>query len=455
MATELEAIDRYGVPVAEPVRLVASGSRESRFENALFRLGRWIVAATRWLGGVLGIGFILAWLATVPIIQFVTLGFFVEVAARIIRTGKLRHGFVGVSQGWSLFKVMLGVGITWLPLLAVSRMRYDAWLIDPAGAAANGWRTAEYIVLGLTILHWIGVGLTGGRLRHFIWPLLVPWYLATGLLKRVLRWSWCRWALERTVGSWFPRTLAAYYQSRRWSDWFVPAVLWRHVKQGTLLTAASDRFWTWVGSVRPWYYGGRGIAAFGGLFIWFVGPTLWLLIATRSANTAGEVIFFLLGLLHLFLSLQYFPLVHCLYCETGRWRSYWQWRVAARRFGCSPFRFCLAATLTAILTFPLWLTRIAMIPYDLWWLLALIYVLLLWPTWMVWGWAWHQAAKRAAQDRKTSWFWRWSWTPVFWALIIVQLFVTTLSIYTSWDGVFNILLHPTFNLPTPFSPTSM
>jgi hypothetical protein len=412
---------------------------------------RKLQSAVRTVGGLLGVGFLLAWLATVPIVQFLTLGFFLEVTHRVIRSGRLRDGMLGAEKGWTLCKWLFGIAITWLPLLVVSRMRYDAWLIDPTSTAYASYRFWEYVVFGLTVMHWVGVGLTGGQLRHFFWPLLVPWYLASGLVKRLLSVQWVQLVIEQTLGAVFPRIVSAYYRSVPLSNWFVPAVLWRHARQGTLLSASSDRFWGWVESLRPAYYFRWGLGGFAGLLLWFGGPTLWLLVATRAANPVAEGLFFTLGLLHLFLVLQYFPLVQCRYAETGRWSSYLQWRAAAQRFRYSPLRLTLAAAVSLLLTFPLWLTRIAMIPYELWWLLAGLYVACLWPVWLTWGWAWHHAVRRTI---RTHWLWRTGVYGLFWLLILGQLLLTLVSIYTSWQGVFNILIHPTFNIPTPFSPNA-
>ncbi len=432
----------------DPPQIITALYAENRLENFVLSGIGGLFHALRWVGGFLGVWFLLAWLATIPVIQFLTLGFLVEVTRRVARSGRLGDGLLGSEKGWTICKWMFGIAVTWLPLLIVSRMRYDAWLIDPSSAAYTGWRFWEYVVFGLTVVHWIGVGLTGGQLRHFFWPLLVPWYLATGLLKRCLTIDWVQMVIEQTLGAIFPRTVAAYYRSVPLSNWFVPAVLWRHVRQGTLLSESSDRFWGWAQSLRPRYYFSWGLGAFGGMAIWFGGPALWFLVATRAANPVPEGIFYVLGVIHLFAALQYYPLVHCRYCVTGNWLSYFQWRQAASRYWYSPLRLSLAMALALVLTFPLWLTRIAMIPYDLWWLLSGLYVACLWPVWLTWGWAWHHASTRT---RSTTWTWGVSLMPIFWALIAGQLLLTLVSIYTSWQGVFNILLHPTFNVPTPFS----
>lgn len=451
LATQVQPPPFPESTLPESASVVTALRAENRFENVvLWALGL-VQRGFRWVGGMFGVGFLLAWLATIPILQLLSLGYFVEVTRRVVRSGRLRDGFIGADHGWAICKWMFGLAITWLPLMAVSRMRYDAWLVAPNSEAYASWLVWEYIVFGLTVVHWVGVGLTGGQLRHFFWPLLVPWYLATGLLKRAMSIHWVQLFVEQTFGAVFPKTTAAYYRSVPLSNWFVPAVLWRHLRQGTLLSESSDRFWSWVATLRPSYYLWNGLGAFGGLLIWFVGPTLWFLIATRAANPAAEGFAFFFGLLHLFLALQYYPFVHCRFCETGRWRSYWQWRQAACRYWYSPLRLCLAAALSLLLTWPLWFTRIAMIPYELWWLLSGFYVVLLGPVWLTWGWAWHHASTRT---RSTTWTWGLTLMPIFWALIVGQLIFTLLSIYTSWQGVFNILLHPTFNIPTPFSPNA-
>lgn len=438
-------------PSSESASVVTALRAENRFENfVLWAIGL-VQRGFRWVGGMFGVGFLLAWLATVPILQLMTLGYFVEVTRRVIRTGRLRDGFIGADHGWSICKWMFGLSMTWLPLMAVSRMRYDAWLIAPNSDVYASWLVWEYIVFGLTVVHWVGVGLTGGQLRHFFWPLLVPWYLGTGLLKRVVSVDSVQLLVEQTAGAIFPKSTAAYYRSVPLSNWFVPAVLWRHLRQGTLLSESSDRFWSWVGTLRPSHFFWNGLGAFAGLMIWFVGPTLWFVIATRGENSVAGGFAFFFGVVHLFLVLQYYPLVHCRFCETGRWRSYWQWRQAACRYRYSPLRLCVAVAVSLLLTWPLWFTRIAMIPYELWWILSGFYVVLLGPVWLTWGWAWHHASTRT---RSTTWAWGLSLMPIFWALIVGQLIFTLLSIYTSWQGVFNILLHPTFNIPTPFSPNA-
>ena len=107
---------------------------ENHFENFLLRVVGGVQSGFRWVGGMFGVGFLLAWLATVPIVQFLTLGYFVEVTRRVAKSGRLRDGLLGATEGWLVCKWMFGLAVTWLPLLAVSRMRYDAVRLSNAAS---------------------------------------------------------------------------------------------------------------------------------------------------------------------------------------------------------------------------------------------------------------------------------------------------------------------------------
>lgn len=144
-----------------------------------------------------------------------------------------------------------------------------------------------------------------------------------------------------------------------------------------------------------------------------------------------------------------------------------------------------------------------MVPYDLWWVFSLFYVGLLWPAWILWGWGTHHGQYEASMisaaapeamtpleaapaelvaaeavvvpqnespfppghetmvatapltiKQRCHLFWIWPWRMLFIALVLVQLFLTVLSIYICWQGAFNVMLHPMFHIPTPFGPNA-
>ena len=72
-----------------------------------------------------------------------------------------------------------------LPLMLLSSYWYSAYLIDPASGATRGLRVALVICTALMTLHIVSSWFCGGRLRHFFWPLLAPFSLATWAFRRV------------------------------------------------------------------------------------------------------------------------------------------------------------------------------------------------------------------------------------------------------------------------------
>lgn len=494
-------------------------------ENILLTTWKFTSGGVYFLGSVFGVTFVLAWIATIPVVQILSLGFLVEVTHRVIQTGRIRDGIVGREKGWFLFKLLIGISLSLLPLYLVSNMRFDAWLIAPGSnryQQLQRWETAIFV---FTVLHLLGAGLCGTRLRHFLWPILLPWYMMTGTVKWILNRSLFRRVIDASFGRVFPKTTAAFFHSQPLSQWFVPAVLWRHIRQGTLISEASQRFWGFIGSLRLVHYAKQGFGALVGVSLWFAGPTFWVLTSTRSTAPPIQGITYLLFLGHLFLVLLYFPFAHSRYCKTGNVWSYFQWRKAGRTFQYSPMRLTIAMLFSLLLSTPLWFMRIAMVPYDLWWIFSLFYVALLWPTWMLWGWATHHGDyERLTQEHQTlgqqthehtnreqsnrartsadffvanqtltgtaiptatvasdtveyhasptgelalaanaetaparlvrrcSFAWIWVWRILFVALVAIQLLLTVLSIYVCWQGAFNVLLHPMFNVPTPFGP---
>src|SRR5262249_30622246 len=83
---------------------------------------RWVALAWEWVFGVLALMVGLAFLAAVPVANFLTLGYLLEVGGRIARTGRLRNGFVGMRQGARVGGVVLGTWLLLLPVRLVSSL---------------------------------------------------------------------------------------------------------------------------------------------------------------------------------------------------------------------------------------------------------------------------------------------------------------------------------------------
>src|SRR5687767_8211083 len=75
------------------------------------RIWRASCSAAAWLFGLASILVGLAFLAAVPIVQFLSLGYLLEASGRIVRTGRFRSGFVGFKPAARAGSLLLG---TWL-----------------------------------------------------------------------------------------------------------------------------------------------------------------------------------------------------------------------------------------------------------------------------------------------------------------------------------------------------
>ena len=86
-----------------------------------------VCSAGEWLFGLASVLVALAFLAAVPIVQFLSLGYLLEVSGRVARTGRLRSGFVGFHLAARVGSIVLG---TWL-LLWPLRLLSDFWYSAP------------------------------------------------------------------------------------------------------------------------------------------------------------------------------------------------------------------------------------------------------------------------------------------------------------------------------------
>ncbi len=96
-----------------------------------------MTSVLEWVFGTLTLILGLAVLATIPIMQFLSLGYLLEVSGRVARTGNWRSGFVGIRQAARLGRIAVGITMLMLPLWFASSLADSARLIDPASRATR------------------------------------------------------------------------------------------------------------------------------------------------------------------------------------------------------------------------------------------------------------------------------------------------------------------------------
>src|SRR4051812_13641505 len=218
MTTSLELpLDHKIAAHSPPRHLTPVSSKLARPKSWPIRLWYALCSVLEWLFGLASLLGCLAAVAAVPVLNFIVLGYLLEASGSVAKSGRIRDGFIDIGKFARIGSLVAG---TWLCLLLprlVSSLATDAWLIDPGGAAAAGWRAAQIACTVLVIAHILLAWYSGGRLRHFFWPLLAPFQLAS----RLLCVSFPRSAWERTSG-----------RSASFSSWFPPAILLAGIRRG-------------------------------------------------------------------------------------------------------------------------------------------------------------------------------------------------------------------------------
>ena len=177
-------------------------------------------------------------LAALPVIQVVTLGYFLESSARVARTGRLRDGLIGVRPAARIGGLAAAIWLALVPAWLVGSYARSAELIDPGGPVARHWRIGQVVVTLVSLLYIAISCARGGRLRHFLWP------------------------------------------------WGHPFWLVRRLRAGGLYAEVRDGLWDFVASLRMPYYFRLGLVGFVGTLAWLAVPAI-LIGATRRFPLLG------------------------------------------------------------------------------------------------------------------------------------------------------------------------
>lgn len=357
------------------------------------RLARSTASLAEWLFGLLALLVGLSTLAALPILQFLSLGYFLEISARVARTGRLRDGFVGVRKAARAGSLALGVWIATLPAWLAGHFAHSAEIVDPGGRAALGWRIALIVLVALTVLHILVACARGGRLRHFLWPFGNPFWLVRRLRRRGL-----------------------YIDSR-------------------------DAFWNGLAALRLPYYFRLGLVGFLGTLAWLIVPAL-LIAAGGKLPPLGIV-----GALLLAIVVPFLPFLQVRYALERRLSALFSRRAIRERFRRAPWAFAFALMILLLAAIPLYLLKIEMVPREAAWLSSLVFVAFLAPARILTGWAY---ARSGRHDRPRHWTFRLVGRAAIVVAALFYVLVVFLAQYTSWGGAASLLEQHAFLLPVPF-----
>ncbi len=357
----------------------------------LRRLLSGLRSVTEWFFGCSALILGLAILATIPVLQFLSLGYLLEASGRIARTGRLRDGFVGVRKAARLGGFALGVWLCLWPLRALSLLLTDARIIDPESSTS---RTLALLLAGSTLLvtcHIASVAWRGGRLRSFLWP--------------------------------------------------APIRLVRNLFSRSAIAAARDDLARFVTGLRLPYYFWLGLRGFVGGWLWLLLPVTMLAMSQQA-----PVLGFLGGVLLTFMIL-YVLLAQTHFAAENRFAAMFEFRTMRRMFARAPVAFLVSLVAALVFATPLYLFKIEITPREAAWLPSLFFIVFAWPARILAGWAYARGKRR---ERPRFFLVRWGARALMLPVAALFAFITFMTQFTSWYGVWSLYEQHAFLVPAPF-----
>jgi hypothetical protein len=395
----------------------------------------------QWLFGLVSLLGCLAALGAVPILSFISLGYLLEASARVAKTGRFRDGLIDIGKFARIGSLVAG---TWLCLLVprlCASLARDAWLVDPGSARAEGWRIALVVATGLVVAHVLLAWQSGGRLRHFFWPVLAPFQLVGWFLFGVIGKQ-----VQPLVARVWSALANDLFQQQPLADWFPPAILWAAIRRGRMYAEARDAVWDFVVGLHLPRYFWLGLRGFVGALAWLLVPTL-LLMAGTSGRGGATVLLGFIGALSLVAVLLYLPFLQTNLAVKNRLAAMFDWRAVREQFRRAPIAYWLALAITLLFAIPLYLLKIEPPPRELWWTLTIFFILFIYPARLLAGWAVGRAMKR---ELPQLFLFRWLSRLAALPVVAFYIFVLWLTQFTSFLGPASLLEQHAFLVPVPF-----
>lgn len=355
-----------------------------------------VSSSIEWLFGALSLIVGLSILATIPLLQILSLGYLLEVSGCVAREGRIRAGFVGVRKAARVGRLALGIALWMVPLWIIASLARAAWLIDADGRAARGWQIGLWVASVFVLAHFVGACGRGGRLRDFLWP--------------------------RPIRS------------------------WRALTTGNPYTRARDATCRFLLELRLPYYASLGARGFAGAAMWLLVPVSLLAIASRLPPGAGAVAGLVGGAL-LALMLLYLPFAQARFAQENRWEALFELRPLRALFVRAPVAFFIALVCLLTLALPLYLLKIELVPREAEWLPSLLFVVSMFPARLLSGWA---LARGQRRERARLWLFRWSSRLAMLPVVVLYAFLAYFTQYLSWYGVWSLYEQHAFLVPAPF-----
>jgi hypothetical protein len=388
---------RAGRPAAEHLDVVEQDGRLPPFPVPWRHPLRAIAWVVRNLFGMASLTVLLAVIAVIPLVNFLALGYLLEVEGRIGRSGRVRDGFPLLNIAPRIGAIAIGLWLWLLPLRLLAGAASDAAIIDPAGSAAARLEAAVAIAWGLLTVHLCLALARGGSPGCFVRP-----------LKNL------RWLIGRL----------------REGECFADAS--QCVRQFVLRLRLRHHFWL-------------GLRGFAAALLWLAIPTA--IFAAGNGTEGGQVLIKLIGGALLALTLAWVPFLQARLATENRFSAGFNLREVRRLFGYAPLAWLTTLAVVYVLALPLYLFKAFVLPREAMWPITLIFIVSIYPTRVMTGWAYHRAVQRRSSDRRPHWSLRWAARLAMIPLLAAFVFLLHFTQFIGANGTAGLFEHHAFLLP--------
>lgn len=354
----------------------------------------WIVST---VFGIVTLILGLAVVAAIPFVNFIALGYLLEVEGRVARTGRFRDAFPLLPMAPRIGGIVLGVWFWLMPLRFIAWAAADARLIAKGSPADLGWHLALRIAMVVVTIHLCLSLARGGRLSCFFRPF------------KNLFWLRQQW------------------------------------KAGGYWDRAEQSVWEFLGQFRRSYYFWKGLKAWAGAMLWLIIPTA--LFAAANKPNGGAALVSIFGGVLLSIVFAWIPFLQAHYSVDGRFSAFRKLGTIREMYRRAPLCCALAAIVTYALSLPLFFATIVLPPQDALWLVTPIFIVSIYPARVLTGWAYYQASIR----ERRAWFsLRLMTGLLFMPVIMIYTFILFFTQFIGSSGKWVLFQHHALLLPRPF-----
>jgi len=225
---------------------------------------------------------------------------------------------------------------------------------------------------------------------------------------------------------------------------------------GGYYAEARDAVWDFVMSLRLPYYFWLGLRGFIGAFCWLALPASLLALGQlgRMIHFSGRVdqglflfLLVMLGWLVMSIVLLYLPFVMLHFARENRFLAFFEIGAARADYRRAPFMFTLSLLITLALALPLYLLRIEQVPRDAGWMLTPFFIVTIWPSKLLAGWAMGLGHRR---PKPRHWVFTIFWRPIMLLTAAAYVYFLFFTQYIGGEGKLNLYIQHAFMLPVPF-----